>query len=389
MRSVANASEVARGRELLWDFFEGTNMGVSRHDAETWIKNGPNSYGIFWGFGSGHSRFMWHIRTLPRLLQMFELVWGSSDLLTSFEGFSMFPPERVEASWELGEAWFHTDQNAASRPGLQTVQSFTSLYDQDESTGGFVVVPRSWRRHQAVTRRIYKASPRTPPEQQFLMVPADDPVLAKAQRPHLVRVRAGDAILWDSRTVHCSTPSLRNRKPAAANEASAASAASEASIGSADLAEPPARVVAYACFAPRRRAPDHVLLARQRALFAQRTCTHWPFEMSCLEPPHAAGQVASDPLTRASGLVKNLVGYTDAQIRGWLSGGASARATGPFDSPRAVQVAPHAPLVEGQAAPDVDGVERAGHGRTRMRHHLPSKMRSRRRQREQRGVRSR
>ena len=58
-----------------------------------------------------------------------------------------------------------------SRPGRQTVQSFTSLYDQDASTGAFVVVPRSHKRHKQVTKRVYRARPDTPDEQQFLMLP--------------------------------------------------------------------------------------------------------------------------------------------------------------------------------------------------------------------------
>ena len=34
----------------------------------------------------------------------------------------MFPPAAVEGDWSLGEAWYHTDQNGVSRPGLQTIQ---------------------------------------------------------------------------------------------------------------------------------------------------------------------------------------------------------------------------------------------------------------------------
>ena len=139
VRGVLNATELIHARELLWAFMEGTAQGVRRDDPMSWAANGPNPYGIFWGFGAGHSRLLWFIRTRPVLLRMFELVWGTSDLISSFEAFSMFPPRRAELRWRLGESWFHTDQNGRSRPGLQTVQSFTSLYDQDEATGAFVV----------------------------------------------------------------------------------------------------------------------------------------------------------------------------------------------------------------------------------------------------------
>jgi len=130
IRDVANASELLYARELMWSFLEGAGVGVDRHSPRTWRKARPNQYGIVWEHGVGQSRFMWFMRTRPRLLQMFELIWGASELLTSFEGFSMMPPVEVESDWTLAESWFHTDQNGVSRPGLQTVQSFTSLYDQ-------------------------------------------------------------------------------------------------------------------------------------------------------------------------------------------------------------------------------------------------------------------
>jgi len=261
----------------------------------------PNQYGIVWTHGVGQSRLAWFIRTRPRLLQMFTEFWRTSDLIASFEGFSFLPPTSAEASWRLAEAWFHTDQNARTRPGLQTIQSFTSLYDQDETTGAFVVVPRSWRQHAEVTGRIYQGTNPPDDDQQFLMLPPNDPVLLAPRQPHLIRVRAGDAVLWDSRTVHCSTPSLRR------------------SSTSGDSAEPtkrrPARVVVYGSFVPRQRAADKVLLARQRAAASQRTCTHWPFDMSCLDVPRAYGERPSDPLLDFGPLERQLIGRTEGQRR--------------------------------------------------------------------------
>lgn len=342
LKHVLNDSEVLQARQLLWQYLEGIEGAgrISRHDPSTWIRGNPNQYGIFWQHGVGHSQLAWFIRTRPRLLEAFHRYWNTTDLLTSFEGFSMFPPLRIEeAQWKLGESWFHTDQNAKTRPGRQTIQSFTSLYDQSEATGGFVVVPRSWRAHRKVTERVYRHSPRTADSQQFLMIPPDDPVLSTPPGPHLVRCEAGDAVLWDSRTVHCSTPSLHGVP----------------GVAPSDGAEP-ARVVVYASMAPRRRASSEVLLSRQAALLARQTCTHWPFEMTCLEPPAAMGERPSDPIDVASGLVKSLVGYTDAQISRWLTSKARAPSAStcgamaptatrtasseldPFDSPRRLRL---------------------------------------------------
>ncbi|KAL1528029.1 hypothetical protein AB1Y20_009398 [Prymnesium parvum] len=327
VRGIANASELDEARRLLWSFLEGAGVGVRREEPSTWHRSKPNPYGIVWGFGVGHSRFMWYIRTRPRLLKMFELIWSTDDLLASFEGFSMMPPPAQESSWQMAESWFHTDQNAKSRPGRQTVQSFTSLWDQDEGTGAFVVVPRSHKRHMEVTRRVYEARPRTDDEQQFLMIPADDIVLRSPRKPHLVRCKAGDAVLWDSRTVHCNTPRLIQAIPWVSP------ARAEA------LEEPtprPSRLVAYASFAPRKRASDVVIRKRQHGLREQQTCTHWPFDYTCIPTPASRGEVASDPLLLAQPLHKHLIGYTDAQIDAWYHGrppSGNTHADSGFDHP--------------------------------------------------------
>ncbi|EOD39882.1 hypothetical protein EMIHUDRAFT_108856 [Emiliania huxleyi CCMP1516] len=339
IRDVLNASDLALARRLFWAFVEGA--GASSADPASWRRAlSPNQYGIAWGLGAGQSRLMWHVRTRPRLLQMFALVWGTDDLLTSFEAFSLLPPREAEAGWSLAESWFHTDQNGRSRPGLQTVQSFTSLWPQDERSGAFVVVPRgafvvvpqSHARHEALTRRVYAARPGTSDEQQFLMVPSGDRLLATPHPPHLVRcgawrdaVGAGDAVLWDSRTVHCNTPPLlagggEAARAAEARGGEAAEAeAAEAEAAEAEAAEAvmgaeeeagqeiegrrPGRVVAYASFAPRSRADSRTVVQRQRAFASGQTCTHWPFEMTCLEPPQAVGEpavIARDPKAKCA-----------------------------------------------------------------------------------------
>ena len=39
----------------------------------------------------------------------------------------------------------------------------------------------------------------------FVMMPHDDPLLVE-KKAILVKAKAGDLLLWDSRTVHCNTP---------------------------------------------------------------------------------------------------------------------------------------------------------------------------------------
>ena len=111
---------------------------------------------------------------------------------------------------------------------------------QDEHTGAFVVVPRSHDDHLGVTQRVYEDK-WIDPDTQFLMVPPNDQILLGTTHPppHVVRVRAGDSVLWDSRTVHCNTPPMRNR--GAAPPVSARTAAGPES--SDDLTGDPAAVL--------------------------------------------------------------------------------------------------------------------------------------------------
>ena len=151
---------------------------------------------------------------------------------------------------------------------------------------------------------------------------------------------AGDAVLWDSRTVHCNTPPLlagggeaaraAEARGGEAAEAEAAETAAEAAEAAAAVmgaeeeagqeieGRRPGRVVAYASFAPRSRADSRTVVQRQRAFASGQTCTHWPFEMTCLEPPQAVGEPAVDSLSAgaASEQVLRLVGLTDRQLAG-------------------------------------------------------------------------
>ena len=77
----------------------------------------------------------------------------------------------------------------------------------------------------------------------------------------------------------------------------------------------PLRVAVYGTAVPRSRASDAILRARQQAARQGQTCTHWPFEMSCLEPPHKMGQVASDQQAVFGPIETRLIGLTDSQMK--------------------------------------------------------------------------
>ena len=87
---------------------------------------------------------------------------GTEDLITSYDGMSLFRPWTVEPSWRTDGPWYHTDQSPFPPPDHTTdpafdpeaavygserhyVQGFVNLLENTPLTGGNVVIPGSHR----------------------------------------------------------------------------------------------------------------------------------------------------------------------------------------------------------------------------------------------------
>lgn len=245
VKEVASAAEQAAAEDLLWQFLTD-NAGFVREDPSTWTDEhfervGCVSTGIISRAGIGQSDFLWYLRLLPAVRKAFASIWGTTDLLTSFDAANIFRPWRQE---ELGLSkthggWYHVDQGKGL-PGLQSVQGFVSLLDADASTGGFVVIPKSHQRHDELAQYQHTAG------MNYISVPPYHPIMEMTKK--LVVCRAGDLVLWDSRCVHCNAPG-RELPP------------------SSDTSGPPKllRAVAYICMTPKSKASGDVLEQRKNA----------------------------------------------------------------------------------------------------------------------------
>lgn len=207
--SVADAGEIATAKDLLWSWLESLpDQGVNRKDPSSWTNwPGIPGIGLIGGSGVGQTPYMWYLRGLPRVRRAFEAVWGGDrSLLVSFDGCGIFRPWGINPRWKTKGGWFHTDQNSVRRPGKVCVQGLISLYDANATTGNLTVVPGSHLQFHRLTKlaRHNKAD--------FTSVPADHDIFNHCARPRLVHCRAGDLILWDSRTIHCNSPAVRGSK---------------------------------------------------------------------------------------------------------------------------------------------------------------------------------
>ena len=321
-KNVATKKEVLKAKDLMWEYLE-FRFQAKRHDIETWDRIPANEYGIILQFGIGQSDFMWYVRTIPQVRKLFARLWGveEADLIVDFGGPVIFRPVNCTKRWRTAEKWFHVDQNAASFPGKQTIQSFLSLTKQTQETGGIVVVPESWKYHNELTDRARKHWG-TDEHSQFLLVPPSDEVLSM-KRPIFLQVDEGDMVFWDSRVVHCNTNAHEEEMKEVKSSGEFAEESGDAD-GTLDLSHfvdkkkrvldvitrlknireynnfpiskhclvkengksmvQLQRIVSLISMAPKIKANEQVLQKRRLAYVNEQTTTHWPFRFEADEP---------------------------------------------------------------------------------------------------------
>lgn len=137
------------------------------------------------------------------------------------------------------------------------------MTDNDESTGGLVVLPESHKhflelKSTTQSRRIWG---------DYIAAPKKHPIFEKLG-PRLVKCKAGDLIVWDSRCIHCNTPAIADKEKSSQPEL--------------------LRIVAYVCMSPismfvpdmeEYKNLDEFRHLREQCVRLRNTCTHWPLEI--------------------------------------------------------------------------------------------------------------
>ena len=214
LANALSAQEAEYALSLLWDYLEELGTGIDRTDVSTWDDDRwPTAVhgAILPSYGVGHSEAQWYIRDIPKVKQAFAQVWDTNDLLVSFDGVTIWRPWTYQRSWRTneGNSWLHIDQHPIGRPGKHCVQGLVNLLPTSESTGGNVVVPGSHKRFAQIPHEYEERLSRIHPSVDHFRFPNDDPALKDA-KPIMAEMAAGDLLLWDSRTIHCSAPGLKD-----------------------------------------------------------------------------------------------------------------------------------------------------------------------------------
>lgn len=243
--------------KLTWDYLEELGTGIDRTDWTTWgDERWPTSVhgGILPGHGIGHSAAQWFIRSAPNVKTAFAAIWEDDDLLVSFDGMALWRPWTLNEAWltNRGGSWLHIDQHPITRPGLQCVQGLVSLLPTSPATGGNVLIPGSHKAFASIPEVYPERLGRVPVTVDHFRFPADDPLL-KGTPPIMCHLEAGDLLLWDSRTIHCSSGSLERPSDEAAL----------------------LRAISLICMMPRRLTPPEVLEKRRVAVQQVTSTTNW------------------------------------------------------------------------------------------------------------------
>lgn len=249
--------EAARAIDLTWDYLEELGTGVDRRDVSTWDDDRwPTAVhgGILPGHGIGHSAAQWFIRGVPNVKRAFAAVWDTDELLVSFDGMALWRPHAINPSWKTnrGGSWLHIDQHPIGRPGRQCVQGLVNLLPTSPARGGNVLIPGSHKKFATIPDVYPQRLGRVPVGVDHFRFPSDDPMLAGTP-PIMCHMEAGDMLLWDSRTIHCSSPGI------------------EAPVAKAELM----RAVSLVCMMPKRLTSADVIAQRRHAVDAVISTTNW------------------------------------------------------------------------------------------------------------------
>lgn len=237
------------------EWLKNFDLGFDDKDPSTWTADHlPVSFkgGMYSAYGSSHERFVWEARTESAVVDVFEKLWGTDELLCSFDGMNISMPNRKDLKWS---PWPHVDQNP-ERKGMQAVQGLLNYAPNGPKDGGLMLMKGSARLFNeffAQKRESNDHEDAPPPEIKFLdlyLFSKKDIAWFEARGCELVKINMdpGDFVLWDSRTMHY------------------------ACLPEGDQI----RHVQYICMTPRSAATEEALDAKRKCFETYNGTTHWP-----------------------------------------------------------------------------------------------------------------
>ena len=119
--------------------FKQVSSNFDFNDKTTWTnQNLPImlSKGMVIYNGLAHGNSIWSLRTNKNIQSIFKKIHNTDELITSFDGFSMFVKKEQKS-----KAWLHIDQNPKNT--IYSIQGSYNYLDVKPNDSGFICVPKS------------------------------------------------------------------------------------------------------------------------------------------------------------------------------------------------------------------------------------------------------
>ncbi|EIW68930.1 hypothetical protein TREMEDRAFT_68869 [Tremella mesenterica DSM 1558] len=195
-------------RDEAFKWLEAWPFGFKRDDPSTWNNDHlpiqqPNRPGMYDAYGVHHEQFMWDIRTEPGVHGAFAKLWGTEELVSSFDGLTVMLPTNPKPKEMF---WPHIDQSPHRR-GFFVAQGLVNLNDNGPQDGGLLVMKGS----SSVLEQFFDEVGRPPLPSSKIdwhLFSRDEKQWFLDHGCEWVKVCAepGDLILWSSSTIHQNTP---------------------------------------------------------------------------------------------------------------------------------------------------------------------------------------
>ena len=227
MAGVLSEDEVEEALRRVWNLIEGQGTGVDRADRSTWTnerwcprtaadpaKIAGTGSGAG-GYGALQSDAAWYIRGRPGLRQMWASIYGTDDLIVSWDGLNVVRPWKHDPTWRVTAQGPHIDgvrqmqSPDGRRPDGGDFEPSTRYYAQgvvnlvrsSADAGGNVVVSGSHKHYESLNRQFFSQSgeQRVTPE-----IVAARPEIFE-NNVIIAHVEPGDCVLWDDRSVSTAT----------------------------------------------------------------------------------------------------------------------------------------------------------------------------------------
>jgi hypothetical protein len=219
---------------------------------------------------------MWDLRLEPTIIDAFMKVWGTDELLVSFDSLNVTLPNRMDKP--VRSPWPHVDQSPLRR-GLHCVQGIINLSHAGPEDGSLMVLPGSHKHVETYFDTQTDHSTWKIEDRYYFGEAGMSYFASKGIKPLKVEAEPGDLILWDSRTVHWG--------------------------GEPTEKSDTIRTVVYAAYAPARLASKETLEKKKMVFEKYGATTHWPhdnMELRGMKAKLADGTV--DPRNRDEPLEK-------------------------------------------------------------------------------------